>query len=339
MTATRVSVVIPTCGRGHFLRGAIQSVLSQSFEAWEVIVVDDSRAGDGMAPVVDEFHDERIRYCRNERTAGANGARNTGIRKARGEYIAMLDDDDLFLPGKLEKQVQVLDENPDIGVVTTQACVITEDGQEVRRIANDLTPEEIRYNLIFANCIVHSSTLIRKEWLLLVGGYDEKLDQAQDYDLWSRLVVLTKFFQINEILVCWREHPESITGRSRWMQDMDAIFQANENVNRICRISVSMTKIAKLREQKDDTLSELKKTIEIFQEVFRYLVREQKGNTMYCRKMLLLAKNQKMEKALYFYFSSRPRIQLLLGFIVVPLAAKKLLCLKAATRLTRIIKK
>ncbi|GEM_PF-1028208 len=338
MTATRVSVVIPTCGRGHFLRGAIQSVLSQSFEAWEVIVVDDSRAGDGMAPVVDEFHDERIRYCRNERTAGANGARNTGIRKARGEYIAMLDDDDLFLPGKLAKQVNMLDSDKQIGVVSTQAYVIDREGRVVRGIENHLTPGRISYNLVFANCIVHSSVVIRRELFQQAGYYNENLNQAQDYDLWSRWLRRAIFAQINEKLVCWREHDDGVTGRRKSDQKRTALILAENNIQMIAGKTIPKELLRKILAGRESSLGELRHSIRVYQDVYAGFISSadrHPGLSARFSRELSIAMHNRMDASLYTYFMSRSKAHLIAGFFLLPPAAKKILCSKALSRVRK----
>lgn len=114
----KVSVVIPTHNRSSLLRRAIQSVLDQTYQDFEIIVVDDASTDDTEA-VVKGFADERIRYVRHSENRGEAASRNTGIRLAKGEYIAGHDDDDVWLPPKLEKQVKAFEKaSPKVGVVS-----------------------------------------------------------------------------------------------------------------------------------------------------------------------------------------------------------------------------
>ena len=115
----KVSVVIPTHNRAGFLQAAIQSVLNQTFQDFEIIVVDDA-SEDQTTEIVRSFSDPRIRYMRHESNKGQGASRNDGIRQASGEYIALLDDDDEWLPEKLAKQVALLDSSPSqVGMIYT----------------------------------------------------------------------------------------------------------------------------------------------------------------------------------------------------------------------------
>src|SRR5678815_5471292 len=115
----KVSVVIPTRNRAEFLRAAIQSVLNQTFQGFEIIVVDDA-SEDKTPEIVRTFTDTRMTYVRHDTNKGQGVTRNDGISRASGEFIALLDDDDEWLPGKLEKQIRVLDSSrSDVGLVYT----------------------------------------------------------------------------------------------------------------------------------------------------------------------------------------------------------------------------
>ena len=135
----KVSVVIPTRNRAAFLQAAIQSVLNQTFQDFEIIVVDDASA-DQTAQVIQSFTDPRINYIRHETNKGQGVTRNDGINQASGEYVALLDDDDEWLPEKLEKQVRLLDSSPSkVGLVYTGFCKV--DGSS-KRVINRVIPEK-----------------------------------------------------------------------------------------------------------------------------------------------------------------------------------------------------
>ncbi len=177
-----VSVIIPTWNRAASLREAVGSVASQDFTDREIIVVDDGSTDD--TPSVARALGDAIRYVRQE-NRGPGAARNHGIRLARGRYIAFLDSDDLFLPGKLAAQVACFEERPEIGLVYT-ACMVLEDGREARRYEADLFGWV--YPEVVMGCNLPTpSVMVRADVLAAVGGFSENLRWAEDLDLWRRV--------------------------------------------------------------------------------------------------------------------------------------------------------
>lgn len=332
----KISVIIPTYLRTISLKKSIESVLNQTFQEFEIIVVNDSSNDKEVIKILEEFRDSRIKYFSNSRTKGANGARNTGIIKAKGKYIAMLDDDDIFLPLKLEKQYNILENNMDIGVVITQADVINENDEVVRTIDDKFNTEDIFYNLIFNNCVVHCSVMFRKEIVKEAGYYNEELNQAQDYDLWCRFLKIAKFFQINEKLTLWRDHPTSITGSKKSFQKLTSIYLAAENLMIFTKREISPITISILQDSVYRNVFELKETILIFQSVYKNI----KNNSnlvlkkiRYQNKSLQNAMFKKIEKSLYFFFIKQPKGLFPVYFLVLPVAAKKVLINKLIQRI------
>ena len=131
-----MSVIIPTYNRAHLVGRAIQSVIDQTFIGWELLLIDDGSTDD-TEKVVKRFCDHRIRYLRHEVNKGAGAARNTGIRESSGEYIALLDSDDEWLPEKLDKQLNVFrrDKSGRLGVVVCHSSVL--------RVGNKKTIREL----------------------------------------------------------------------------------------------------------------------------------------------------------------------------------------------------
>ena len=199
-----VSVVIPTYNRAHLLGRAIQSVLDQTYQDFELIVVDDGST-DNTEGIVNGFGDHRIRYIRHKENRGAAAARNTGIEAARGEYIAFQDSDDEWLPDKLEKQIRVFENAPqDVGVVYTDMQRINERGEVTYwhspRVTNGrlINPETLDYQVMGLGI---QSTLIRKKCFDVVGLFDEKFPRFIDLDLFIRLSKHYRFVRIEEMLV------------------------------------------------------------------------------------------------------------------------------------------
>ena len=206
-----VSVIIPTYNRAHLVGRAIRSVLNQTFQDFEIIVVDDGST-DNTEEVIKSFNDPRIRYIRHEQNRGGSAARNTGIRAARGEYIAFLDSDDEWLPQKLERQVNAfksLDETT--GLVYTGLRFVDHKGALVWEQRPNLSGY-IFHKLLRRNVIgTASSVMLRRDCLLFTGLFDETLPSRQDLDLWIRIARQFKVFPIPEPLTVHYVHEQRIT--------------------------------------------------------------------------------------------------------------------------------
>ncbi len=183
-----VSVIIPTHNRANYLPVAISSVLNQSFQDFEILVVDDGST-DSTAAVVAGFRDQRIRYIRHEKSRGGSAARNTGIRNSNCPFIAFLDDDDEWLPSKLQLLTDLLKSSPaEVGAAYSGYWIV-DRGRG--RICGKKTPAkrgDLSQELLAGNCIGGTSAVVaRRECFERVGLFDENLPSFQDYDLWIRI--------------------------------------------------------------------------------------------------------------------------------------------------------
>ncbi len=184
----KVSVIIPTYNRAHFLSKAIESVLQQTFGDFELIIVDDGSI-DNTNEVVASYHDRRIIYYQQEKQE-KGAARNRGVALSQGEYITFLDDDDWYMPRKLEIQTQALDERPDVGMVISGWDRVDEKGNVVRSECPWLHhPQPVFKDWLFAAMAHVAAVLIRRDWFQQVSGFDDKLLTAEDTDLWFRLAL------------------------------------------------------------------------------------------------------------------------------------------------------
>jgi glycosyltransferase involved in cell wall biosynthesis len=207
----KVSVIIPTYNRAELLAGAIASVLNQTFQDFELLVVDDA-SQDTTAEIVKGFRDPRIQYLSHALNMGGSAARNTGIQKAKSPYLAFLDDDDEWLPKKLALQLHVLENSPPEvgGVYTGYIHVDRYSGQilgsKAPTLRGDLSKELLR-----ANCIGStSSILLRKECFETSGLFDARLPSFQDYDLWLRISFAFQFECIEQPLFKYYDHKHKI---------------------------------------------------------------------------------------------------------------------------------
>jgi glycosyltransferase involved in cell wall biosynthesis len=205
-----VSVVIPSYNSARFVAGAIDSALAQTYWPLEIVVVDDGST-DNTAEVLAPYGD-RIRVLRQE-NRGLAGARNCGLRAAKGDLIALLDADDQWLPEKLEKQVALLGD-PDVGLVHCAFWHWRPDTDE--RIRRDLIGRA-RYvgdcyeRLFTANGVLPSTALFRRACLDRAGLFDERLRSVEDLDLWYRMARHFRFAYVDEPLALYRLHGDSLT--------------------------------------------------------------------------------------------------------------------------------
>jgi len=217
-TVPAISVIIPTYNRMRSLPRAVESVLRQTFDDIELIVVDDCST-DGTQDYLASIKDKRLRVVRHEQNRGGGAARNSGIRAARAPIIAFQDSDDEWLVTKLERQIAEFRRVMNDGYGALYCAKITHgEGQRLGIYG----PREVQYmplphyqntsgdisRALVRNAMVSTQTLmVRKDILLELGGFDESLPLAQDWDLTTRLSRVTKFYFIDEPLVlCFTSH-------------------------------------------------------------------------------------------------------------------------------------
>jgi glycosyltransferase involved in cell wall biosynthesis len=209
-TQPKVSVIITTYNRAGMLSRAIRSVLEQTFDNLECIIVDDAST-DNTKSVVEGFVDKRVIYLQHERQEGASAARNTGIKNASGGYIAYLDSDDEWLPDKLSKQVTFLENcSKKIGVVNCTHYSITYDHPKRRKINKAVLrlTGDVYQKLLRGECpSTESTALMRKECFECCGLFDETLPSFVGYDFWLRVAQQYHFATIPEPLTIMYQHP------------------------------------------------------------------------------------------------------------------------------------
>jgi len=206
-----VSVIIPTYNRAHLIGKAINSVLSQTYQDYEIIVVDDAST-DNTKEVVKDFADLRINYIFHANNLGVSSARNTGIKASRGKYIALLDSDDEWLPEKLDKQVVILqNESSEVGVVCSWQFNINNNIEYICKRCLHKKDGYIYEDLLSTNPLSVPTVLIRKECFEKVGLFDSSLDGQEDWDMWIRIAKYYKFVLIKIPLVKYRIHHNQIS--------------------------------------------------------------------------------------------------------------------------------
>jgi len=204
---TTVSVVIPFRGRPEWLVEAVESVLAQTYQDFEIIIVDD---GSDSWRHDDVFDDERVR-CLHQEHSGATVARNHGIHEARGRYIAFLDDDDLFLPPKLEVQVEAMERQPDALLSHTSCLRIDPSGATIGHVKTGQFSGDVFPRILFNCPITTSSVVMRSAAFDLVGGFDPslKVGDGEDVVFWAEIAKRSPILGIDEPLTKVRVHHDS----------------------------------------------------------------------------------------------------------------------------------
>ena len=202
---TDVSVVIPTRNRAAFIRDALATALGQIEVDLEVVVVDDA-SDDTTAVLVERIADSRVRLVRREQPGGPGAARNAGTAAARCEWVAFLDDDDLWAPDKLARQLRAGREH-DAGFVYGGALAV-DDALEPLYLWRVPDPSTVLDALLALNVIpAGSSTVVARASLLgEVGGFDERFSHLSDWDLWTRLAAAAPAACVGDVVTAYRLH-------------------------------------------------------------------------------------------------------------------------------------
>lgn len=202
-----VSVLTPLYKtRPDHLKEMIDSVLAQTFEDFEFLLLNDSPGDDYIRRIVESYDDSRIRYFENEKNLGISASRNILIKESNGLYLAILDHDDVCLPNRLEEEVKYLNQNPDVGVVSSWTDLT--DGRKHLRWPEDNL--EIKAYLQSKCAVVHSATMLRKSVLIENNiFYEADCSPAEDYMLFVRLMGVTMFHNLPKVLLYYRFHEEN----------------------------------------------------------------------------------------------------------------------------------
>lgn len=216
MNSPRVSVVLSVYNGAEHLREAVDSILNQTFIDFEFIILDDGST-DHTWEILTDFDDPRIVLVRNQENMGLTKSLNEGLGMAKCEYIARQDADDISLPERLAKQVEFLERNREVGLLSCAFVEIDEEGRSVSIQRLPAGNSELQARLLISNCFCHGAAMFRRECLESVGAYREEFDFAQDYDLWLRISEKYKVANLEDALYEWRLRTDavSITGRPR----------------------------------------------------------------------------------------------------------------------------
>lgn len=205
MNRPLISVVVPIHNGAKWLGQTLDSLFSQTYPYFEIILVDDAST-DKLREVLSSFHDNRLRIVHLNKNGGVSAARNQAIRLAKGDFIAFCDADDLCQPQRFERQLAFLQQHHEIGMCGSAfTCFDTQDRETVENPASD---EEIRLALMQGNCF-GLSTIMARAAVLKTTQFDVTLAVAEDYDLWTRLAASgVRFANLPDVLIRYRWHSQ-----------------------------------------------------------------------------------------------------------------------------------
>jgi len=227
-----VTIITPTFNHGKYIKECIDSVLSQSFPQWEQIIIDDGST-DSTIETVESYNDERIRLIRQPHKGVENlkDTYNDALNLAKGEYVAILEGDDYWLPNKLEKQVPLFD-NKEVDFVWGAAHWVHEDGRHILSAPNDVqrysgfSRHQYIRELLMGNFIPAVTVMLRKDKLLSIGGFQQTPYMVTvDYPTWLQSVVNGEAAVVPEVIGCWRRHSTQMsTARQHELLDCTLDF-------------------------------------------------------------------------------------------------------------------
>lgn len=247
VSAPQLSVILPIHNGGKYLRDAIQSVMQQTFQDFELIAIDDGST-DNTLQILQEFKDPRVRIFSQE-NSGLVTTLQRGMRLACAPLIARMDHDDKCMPNRFALQVQFLQEHPEVGVCGGAVILESNGRQRVARFPE--TDTGIRWLFCFTSSIVHPAVIFRKTVIEQVNGYrqSEESNLTEDYDLWVRLTPITKFANLHQPVLMLRKHGKNITISSSQKHLRNSQRISQNYVQNIIKHAVPITDIAKLRHE------------------------------------------------------------------------------------------
>jgi glycosyltransferase involved in cell wall biosynthesis len=218
-----VSVIMPVFNCERYISEAIESILTQTLDDFELILINDGSTDD-TGIIAHSFRDPRIRFFENNHNQGLVATLNMGLELARSEIVARMDGDDVSMPIRLEEQYRFMHEHPEIGIAGCAVQIIDQDGRPIRIWRFPTDPALIRWILIFTNPTAHSSVMMRKSLVQGVGGYHDYL--AEDIDLWERLTQLTQLTNLPFVLLKLRMHNSNKSNLER-----DALINSHVEIS------------------------------------------------------------------------------------------------------------
>jgi glycosyltransferase involved in cell wall biosynthesis len=215
MMPPRVSVLLPIRNGEPYLQEAVQSIIDQTFTDWEIVAIFDGCTDDSEV-VVERFQDSRIKPFRMAPPGGFPYTLNFGLNQCRGDLVARMDQDDICLPMRFERQVAMFDSRPTLAVLGTSAQIVDESSRVVGSRAVATGARRVSVSLLWRNQLIHPAVMFRRSMILKLGGYDPRSSPIfEDYELWLRVVSRGEVDNLGEPLLKYRRHSRQQSRGSR----------------------------------------------------------------------------------------------------------------------------
>lgn len=240
-----VSVLLPVYNAEFFLNDSINSILNQTFKNFELIIINDG-SSDRSEEIILSISDKRIKYIRNEKNLGLIETLNKGISLSSAKYLARMDNDDISMPERLEKQVCFLESNPEVGVLGTAFYNINKFGEIESSTTFPLSHPLLCWSLCFFSPIAHPTVMMRREVILDANGYNLEMLHCEDYDLWYRLSNKTRLANLPELLFKLRKHETNSSLIFSEVQLKNSIVISQKMISRLIENEISDCLISKM---------------------------------------------------------------------------------------------
>jgi glycosyltransferase involved in cell wall biosynthesis len=242
----KISVVMSNLNQGNFLELSIQSILNQTYKNFEFIIIDDS-SKDNSIEILKfyEFKDNRVKVFFNKTTQGLSKNLNHGIHLSSYDLIFRMDADDIALNNRFEIQLKKLNEDPKLMILGSNINIIDEKNNIIKKSNFPISFEHIKFFSNYINPLAHPSVCMRKSLFSVIGYYNDKKKSSQDYDLWLRAIRANiKIQNIEEVLLNYRIHSNSISNNFFYRQQKDFFLSKNSSITRAHKYQISLLKIS-----------------------------------------------------------------------------------------------
>lgn len=206
----KISVILPVYNASLYIATAVKSILKQTFSDFELIIIDDGST-DGTQLIINKNKDKRTKIFTNKNSRGVAGALNQALKLTKGTYIARMDADDISDPQRFEEQIKFLERNHQYAGVGSWIQTINADGKSLKVVRYPSDCRFIKKRMLVVNFFAHPAMMLRKKVIDEIGGYDEKLNGAEDYDLFIRICAVYQMTNIPQVLLSHRLSGRQVT--------------------------------------------------------------------------------------------------------------------------------